>query len=209
MKNLTLINHPLVSHWITVLRNKDTRPAHFRRAMANVTRHVFYEASKTLPLQTAPVQTPIEETTGEYINTNLVLVPILRAGQGMVDPILEELPDAQVGYLGMYRDEESLNPVSYYFRLPEISNSSHIFVIDPMLATGGSSSLALSHVKQKTDVKKLEFLCIIAAPEGVKRLNEEHPDVHIYTAALDEKLNDQAFIVPGLGDAGDRQYNTT
>lgn len=209
MKNLTLINHPLVSHWITVLRNRETNPAQFRRAMANVTRHVFYEASKTLPLRSESVETPLAGTTGELIDTQLVLVPILRAGQGMVDPILEELPDARVGYLGMYRDEESLNPVSYYFRLPDISDSPHIFVIDPMLATGGSSSLALSHVKKKTDVENLEFLCIIAAPEGVKRLNEEHPDVHIYTAALDEKLNDQAFIVPGLGDAGDRQYNTT
>lgn len=208
MDNLTLIEHPLISHWITVLRDKTTKPADFRRAMANVTRHLFIRASQDLPATDVNVETPLAETSGSVIDTEIVLVPILRAGQGMVDPILEAVPNALVGYLGMYRDEESLHPVSYYFRLPEISDDSHIFVIDPMLATGGSSSLALSHVKEKTDTDNITFLCIISAPEGVERLNNEHPDVHIYTSALDDRLNDDAFIVPGLGDAGDRQYNT-
>ncbi|MCF7804114.1 MAG: uracil phosphoribosyltransferase [Candidatus Marinimicrobia bacterium] len=208
MTNLTLVEHPLISHWITVLRNKQTRPADFRRAMANVTRHLFFHATEDLPATDVTVETPLASTGGQLIDTEIVLVPILRAGQGMVDPILETVPDALVGYLGMYRDEESLDPVSYYFRLPDISDDSHIFVIDPMLATGGSSSLALTHVKKQTDSTNVTFLCIIAAPEGVERLNDEHPDIHIYTSALDEKLNDDAFIVPGLGDAGDRQYNT-
>ena len=208
MDNLTLVEHPLVSHWITVLRDKTTKPADFRRAMANVTRHLFIRASEDLPATQVTVETPLAKTTGAIIDTEIVLVPILRAGQGMVDPILEAVPNALVGYLGMYRDEQSLDPVSYYFRLPEISDDSHIFVIDPMLATGGSSSLALSHVKEKTNSHNITFLCIISAPEGVKRLNNEHPDVHIYTSALDKRLNDDAFIVPGLGDAGDRQYNT-
>ncbi len=208
MDNLTVVKHPLISHWITVLRNKTTKPQDFRAAMDNVTQHLFIEASQSLPLSEIKVETPLATTTGETIASQVVLVPILRAGQGMVDPILRQVPNALVGYLGMYRDEESFSPVSYYFKLPEIENRAHIFVIDPMLATGGSSSLALTHVKKKTNSEHITFLCIIAAPEGVQRLNKEHPDVHIYTTTLDERLNEHAFIVPGLGDAGDRQYNT-
>lgn len=209
MHNLTVIETPLSAHWVTVLRDRETKPPQFRQAMANVTRYVFTEAARDIPLREITVRTPLQETTGTVIDTQVVLVPILRAGQGMVDPILEYLPDARVGYLGMYRDEQSLNPVSYYFRLPEIENNSQIYVIDPMLATGGSASLALKLVKEQTRSEYIKFLCIIAAPEGIKRLNDDHPHVRIYTAVLDEQLNEDAFIVPGLGDAGDRQYNTT
>jgi len=208
MNNFTLVKHPLISHWITVLRDKTTKPSNFRTAMDNVTQYLFIEASQQLPVHDIDVETPLAMTTGEELDTQVVLVPILRAGQGMVDPILRQVPNARVGYLGMYRDEESFSPVSYYFKLPEIEDRAHIFVIDPMLATGGSSSLALTHVKKKTNSEHITFLCIIAAPEGVERLNKEHPDVHILTTALDERLNENAFIVPGLGDAGDRQYNT-
>jgi len=208
MNNFTLVKHPLISHWITVLRNKTTKPSNFRTAMDNVTQYLFIEASQQLPVHDIDVETPLAMTKGVELDTQVVLVPILRAGQGMVDPILRQVPNARVGYLGMYRDEESFSPVSYYFKLPDIEDRAHIFVIDPMLATGGSSSLALTHVKKKTNSEHITFLCIIAAPEGVERLNKEHPDVHIYTTALDERLNEHAFIVPGLGDAGDRQYNT-
>jgi len=208
MNNLTIVEHPLISHWISVMRNKNTVPADFRTAMDNVTQYLFIEASQYLPVRSVDVETPLAHTEGSWLDTQVVLVPILRAGQGMVDPILRQVPNARVGYLGMYRDEESFKPVSYYFKLPDIEDKAHIFVIDPMLATGGSSSLALTHVKKKTNSTEIVFLCIIAAPEGVERLNKEHPDVHIYTTALDEKLNENAFIVPGLGDAGDRQYNT-
>lgn len=208
MNNFTLVKHPLISHWITVLRDKTTKPSNFRTAMDNVTQYLFIEASQQLPVHDIDVETPLAMTKGEELDTQVVLVPILRAGQGMVDPILRQVPNARVGYLGMYRDEESFSPVSYYFKLPDIEDRAHIFVIDPMLATGGSSSLALTHVKKKTNSEHITFLCIIAAPEGVERLNKEHPDVHIFTTALDERLNEHAFIVPGLGDAGDRQYNT-
>jgi len=208
MKNFTLVEHPIISHWITVLRDKQTLPADFRKAMSNVTRYVFAEAAKNLPLKEISVNTPIAATQGFSLKKQLVLVPILRAGQGMVDPILDEVPNALVGYLGMYRDEQKHTPVSYYFKLPDIDDNSCIFVIDPMLATGGSASLALRHIKEKTRSKEISFLCIIAAPEGIKKINTEHPDVQIYCSALDKKLNENAFIVPGLGDAGDRQYNT-
>ena len=208
MSNVFVMDHPLIQHKIGVLRRKETGPKEFRELVSEIAMLMSYEATRNLPLEEIEIETPIAKTTVKQIEgRHLGIVPILRAGLGMVDALLTLVPTAKVGHIGLYRDPESLQPVEYYCKLPSDVSERDIFVLDPMLATGGSAIAAIDFLKEK-GVHKLHFLCIIAAPEGVKALKEAHPDVPIYVGALDEKLNDHAYIVPGLGDAGDRLFGT-
>ncbi len=205
--NVTLIKHPVIARDLTILRNKHTPIAQFRQAMKRIATVLAYNALKELPLRSFSVETPIKETTGYDIDQNIVVVPILRAGLGLVEALLQFIPNANVGHLGMYRDEESLEPVDYYSNTPEGLAEAMVLVVDPMLATGGSADDALSHLKNK-GAQHLRFISLISAPEGIQHLQKEHPEVRIITSAIDEKLNKDAFIVPGLGDAGDRYFGT-
>ncbi|MDO4764766.1 MAG: uracil phosphoribosyltransferase [Eubacteriales bacterium] len=208
MTNVFVMDHPLIQHKIGVLRRKETGPKEFRELISEIAMLMSYEATRNLPLEEIEIETPIAKTTVKQIEgRHLGIVPILRAGLGMVDALLTLVPTAKVGHIGLYRDPESLQPVEYYCKLPSDVSERDMFVLDPMLATGGSAIAAIDFLKAK-GVHKLHFLCIIAAPEGVKALTEAHPDVPIYIGALDEKLNDHAYIVPGLGDAGDRLFGT-
>ncbi len=204
---VTLITHPVIARDLTILRDENTAIAQFRQAMKRIAFILAYNALKELPLRSFKVRTPIEETTGYDIDQNIVVVPILRAGLSLIEALLQFIPNAGVGHLGMYRDEESLQPVDYYSNTPEGLTEAMVLVVDPMLATGGSADDALSHLKNK-GAQHLRFISLISAPEGVRHLQNEHPDVQIITSAIDEKLNDDAFIVPGLGDAGDRYFGT-
>ncbi len=207
MDKVQEIDHPVVKSYLSVLRDKDSRTAPFRRAMATIGNILAYHALSDLPLETFEVETPIQTTTGYRPAKDVIVVPILRAGLSLVDGIIEFIPDAKVGHVGVYRDEETHEPVNYYDNLPPGISQGYTLVVDPMLATGGSGSHAIDYLKQSgaTDIR---FVCLIAAPEGIRRLQEDHPDVPIITAAIDEKLNSDAFIVPGLGDAGDRYFGT-
>jgi len=199
--------HPLLLHRLAQLRDRTTGPRVFRQLIREMSQMLFYEASEDLRLSTFTVETPIAECTGHQIAETLGLVPILRAGLGMAEAILEMVPAAQVWHLGLYRDHKTLRPVTYYNKLPASPNIEQAFVVDPMLATGGSAVAALDILKE-WGLKRLKFLGIIAAPEGVQALQAVHPDVPIYLAALDSHLNEHKYIVPGLGDAGDRQFGT-
>ena len=206
MSNVFVMDHPLIQHKIGILRRKETGPKEFRELVSEIAMLMSYEATRNLPLEEIEIETPIARTTVKQIEgRHLGIVPILRAGLGMADALLTLVPTAKVGHIGLYRDPQSLKPVEYYCKLPSDVSERDMFVLDPMLATGGSAIAAIDFLKQK-GVTKLHFLCIIAAPEGVKALREAHPDVAVYIGALDEKLNDHAYIVPGLGDAGDRLY---
>lgn len=208
MDNLHVIDHPLVSSTLTKMRRATTDSGEFRRCMHRISALLIYEASRDLPLHEATVQTPVAEAMLPVLDDlPLTVVPILRAGIGMLDGVLSMIPQASVGVIGMERDEDSFVPREYYCKLPRGVESSRVYVIDPMLATGGSATDAISSLKSHgcTD---LRFVCIVAAPEGVRALSEAHPDVPIYTAAVDEGLNERAYIVPGLGDAGDRVFGT-
>ncbi|AVM67982.1 uracil phosphoribosyltransferase [Lachnospiraceae bacterium oral taxon 500] len=208
MSNVFVMDHPLIQHKIGILRRKETGPKEFRELVSEIAMLMSYEATRNLPLEEIEIETPIAKTTVKQIEgRHLGIVPILRAGLGMADALLTLVPTAKVGHIGLYRDPQSLKPVEYYCKLPSDVSERDMFVLDPMLATGGSAIAAIDFLKQK-GVTKLHFLCIIAAPEGVKELREAHPDVAIYIGALDEKLNDHAYIVPGLGDAGDRLFGT-
>ncbi len=208
MSNVFVMDHPLIQHKIGILRRKETGPKEFRELVSEIAMLMSYEATRNLPLEEIEIETPIAKTTVKQIEgRHLGIVPILRAGLGMADALLTLVPTAKVGHIGLYRDPESLKPVEYYCKLPSDVSERDMFVLDPMLATGGSAIAAIDFLKQK-GVTKLHFLCIIAAPEGVRELREAHPDVAIYIGALDEKLNDHAYIVPGLGDAGDRLFGT-
>lgn len=208
MSNVFVMDHPLIQHKIGVLRRKETGPKEFRELVSEIAMLMSYEATRNLPLEEIEIETPIAKTKVKQIEgRHLGIVPILRAGLGMTDALLTLVPTAKVGHIGLYRDPQSLKPVEYYCKLPSDVSERDMFVLDPMLATGGSAIAAIDFLKQK-GVTKLHFLCIIAAPEGVKALREAHPDVAIYIGALDEKLNDHAYIVPGLGDAGDRLFGT-
>ena len=208
MSNVFVMDHPLIQHKIGVLRRKETGPKEFRELVSEIAMLMSYEATRNLPLEESEIETPIAKTKVKQIEgRHLGIVPILRAGLGMTDALLTLVPTAKVGHIGLYRDPQSLKPVEYYCKLPSDVSERDMFVLDPMLATGGSAIAAIDFLKQK-GVTKLHFLCIIAAPEGVKALREAHPDVAIYIGALDEKLNDHAYIVPGLGDAGDRLFGT-
>jgi|UniRef100_A0A7C3WQQ5 uracil phosphoribosyltransferase len=203
-----LVDHPLVQHKLTRLRDKNTQPKEFRELLSEISSLMLYEVTRDLPLKEVEVETPLGKAKGKVLNNkDLAIVPILRAGLVMAEGMLQILPSAKVGHIGLYRDPNTLQPVQYYTKLPEDINEREVIVVDPMLATGGSAIAAISILKSK-EVKNIKFVCIIAAPEGIKAFQEVHPDVEIYTAAVDEYLNDHGYIVPGLGDAGDRLFGT-
>jgi uracil phosphoribosyltransferase len=199
--------HPLIQHKLTLLRRTVTEPKKFRELVREIAQLLVYEATLDLPLRPLEIETPLAKLMAQEIAARIGLVPILRAGLGMVDPILELLPTARVWHLGLYRDHDTLEPVTYYNKLPPEANIDLCLVLDPMLATGGSAIAAVDILK-RWGAKRIKFLGLIAAPEGVQALSSAHPDVPIHLAALDEKLNDIGYILPGLGDAGDRQFGT-
>lgn len=206
--NLTVVNHPLVQHKLTLMRKKDTSTAVFRQLLREISQLLAYEITRDLPVTTTTVETPLVEMEAPTLKgKKLALVSILRAGNGLLDGVLELIPSARVGFVGLYRDEETLRPVQYYFKVPTELGDRRVIAVDPMLATGNSSAAAIDLLKGAgaTDIR---FLCLLAAPEGVARMAEAHPDVPIVTAALDERLNDKGYILPGLGDAGDRMFGT-
>ncbi|MCU6748681.1 MULTISPECIES: uracil phosphoribosyltransferase [Lachnospiraceae] len=208
MSKIHVMEHPLIQHKISYIRREDVGTKEFREVIGEIAGLMCYEATRDLKLADVKIKTPITETWGkELTGKKLAVVPILRAGLGMVDGMLSLIPTAKVGHIGLYRDPETFQPVEYYCKLPADCEEREVFVVDPMLATGGSSTAAIQMLKEK-GVKHIRFMCIIAAPEGVKKMQEEHPDVDLYIGALDEKLNDHAYIVPGLGDAGDRIFGT-
>ena len=202
------LNHPLIKHKISILRDKKTTTKEFRELIGEISMILCYEAFKNAPLEEKEVETPIAKTKGYILNENkYAFVPILRAGMGMVDGVLSVIPGAKIGHIGLYRNEETLEPVEYYFKVPDGIEDKEVILLDPMLATGGSGIDAISQIKAR-GVKKIKFLSIIAAPEGLEKMKEAHPDVQIYCATIDEHLNENGYIVPGLGDAGDRIYGT-
>ena len=205
--SLTVIDHPLIKCDLTVLRNRETPHGVFRSTVARMSSQLMYEASRTLLLHEQPVQTPLEETTGYALQKPVCVVSILRAGLGMVDGALPLFPDAYQGHLGMYRDEETHQPVPYYVSLPEELHTMHVFLLDPMLATGGSAVEAIQQLRN-AGARHITFVCLIAAQHGVDTISNRFSDVPIFTAALDRELNEHAFICPGLGDAGDRTFGT-
>ena len=203
-----ILNHPLVTHKLSILRNKNTGTKEFREIISEISTLLCYEATKDAVLEKRIIETPLEKYETESLNEDkYAFVPILRAGMSMVDGIIKVIPNAKIGHIGLYRNEETLEPVEYYYKMPDKIENREVFVLDPMLATGGSAIATINRLK-KDGVKKIKFLCIIAAPEGIKAMQEKHPDVQIYCAAIDEKLNEHAYIIPGLGDAGDRIFGT-
>ena len=206
--NVTVFDHPLITHKISILRDEQTGSKQFRELIEEIAMLMGFEAMRDLPLKTVQVKTPITTANVKMLEgEKLALVPILRAGLGMVDGILALVPFAKVGHIGLYRDEETLEPHEYYCKLPADIANRHGIILDPMLATGGSGSAAVDFIK-KRGCKNIKFMSIIAAPEGIKRLTEDHPDIQLYCGCLDEKLNENGYIVPGLGDAGDRIFGT-
>lgn len=209
MKNQVFImNHPLIQHKISLLRDKATGVKEFREMISEITMLMCYEATRDLPLKEVEIETPLAVAKTKILaGRKIAFIPILRAGIGMVDGVMELIPAAKIGHIGLYRDPETLRPVKYYSKLPSDIDDRDVIVLDPMLATGGTAVDAIDIIK-KEKPKSIKFMCIIAAPEGVSLLTEKHPDVQVYCAAMDEKLNDHGYIVPGLGDAGDRIFGT-
>ena len=208
MANVYIMDHPLIQHKIGLIRRKDTGTKDFRQTISEIAMLICYEATRELKLADVEIETPICQTTvKELSGKKMAIVPILRAGLGMVDGMLNLIPAAKVGHIGLYRDPETLKPVEYYCKLPADCAEREVFVVDPMLATGGSSVAAIRMLKEK-GCRNIHFMCIIAAPEGIRAMKEAHPDVDVYVGALDERLNDHGYIVPGLGDAGDRIFGT-
>ena len=208
MGKVNVLNHPVIKHKISILRDKNTGANEFRSLVTEIAMILAYEATEDLSLEEFEMETPIAKTTGYRLaGKKQAIVPILRAGLGMVDGVLEVLPAAKIGHIGMYRNEETLKPVEYYCKLPKDIGNRDILVVDPMVATGGSVNDAIERLKER-GCKSIKLLCIIAAPEGIKAIQEKHGDVDIYVAQLDEKLNENGYIVPGLGDAGDRLFGT-
>lgn len=208
MSNVHVMDHPLIQHKITCIRREDLGSKDFRTIIGEISAFMCYEATRDLKLQDVKIKTPICEMVGKELSgKKMAVVPILRAGIGMVDGILNMIPAAKVGHIGLYRDPETFEPVEYFCKLPMDCEEREVFVVDPMLATGGSCSAAIQMLKDK-GVKNIRFMCIIAAPEGVERMQKEHPDVDLYIGALDDHLNEHKYIVPGLGDAGDRIFGT-
>jgi uracil phosphoribosyltransferase len=206
--NLTITDHPLIRHKLSVLRNRTTSKKTFRELVDEISMLMGYEATKDLPLEDVPLQTPLEAMTGQKVSgKKLTLVPILRAGLGMVEGLLRLMPSVRVGHIGLYRDHETLQPVSYYFKIPPHPEERDFIVLDPMLATGGSASAAVTLLKRE-GAARVRLMSLVAAPEGVQRMLNDHPDVQIYLAALDRELNSMGYILPGLGDAGDRLFGT-
>lgn len=208
MSKVVVMEHPLIKHKIGIIRRKETSSKEFREMIKEIAMLICYEATRELPLKSIDIETPITKMSAqELAGKKMAIVPILRAGLGMVDGMLAMIPAAKVGHIGLYRDPETLEPVEYYCKMPSDIASREIFVTDPMLATGGSATAAITMLKQK-GAKKIHFMCIIAAPEGVARMQSEHPDVDMFIGALDDHLNNHGYIVPGLGDAGDRIFGT-
>mgnify|MGYP001235121324 CR=1 FL=1 len=207
MKNLTITENPLVLRDLTILRKKGTDTTEFRNALRRIAYTLAIEISKKFKLAEMDVETPLEITTGYYLSKSIVLVPVLRAGLSLVNSFLEMMPDARVGHIGLRRDEDTLQPIDYYYKTPKNLESSVVILLDPMLATGGSASAAITYLKEK-GAKDVLLSTLICAPEGVERVYGDHPDVLIYTAALDRQLNENGYILPGLGDAGDRTFGT-
>ncbi len=207
-EHLTVVNHPLVQHKLTIMRDKETSTAGFRRLLKEISLLLAYEVTRELEMTTTRIETPLEPMDAPTLDgKKLALISILRAGNGLLDGILELIPAARVGFVGLYRDPETLQPVQYYCKLPDHLDERICIVVDPMLATGNSSAAAVDLLK-KAGARNIRFLCLLAAPEGVARMKEAHPDVPIVTAALDSHLNDHGYFVPGLGDAGDRMFGT-
>lgn len=208
MIKVNILDHPLIQHKLTQIRQKDTPTTQFRQMINEIGVLMVYEITRDLPLEQVEIETPVATTKANVIaGKKMVVVPILRAGLGMVDGILKMIPSARIGHIGIFRDEETLQPVEYFAKFPDELDQRDIFIVDPMLATGGSAIAAINSIKQR-GAKNIKLVCLVGAPEGVKAVNEAHPDVTIYLASLDEKLNDKGYIVPGLGDAGDRIFGT-
>ncbi len=206
--NLTVLDHPLIQHKVTLLRDKGTSTRDFKQLVNEIAMLMAFEVTKDLPTEPVSIETPLERMEGRQVaGKKLTLVPILRAGLGMVDGIAQLIPSARVGHIGLYRDHDTLQPVDYYFKIPGGEDARDFFVLDPMLATGGSAVAAVSALKQ-AGARRIRFLCLVAAPEGVKRMLDAHPDVPVFAAALDRELNTDGYILPGLGDAGDRLFGT-
>ena len=206
-KNLSILDHPLIQQKLYYIRSKKSNNLSFRNMLDEVAALMVYEVTRDLPVMEREVETPLEKTKAYVLARNVTLVPILRAGMAMCDGILKIIPHARVGHIGLYRDKETLKPVEYYAKYPDDIAESEVIIIDPMLATGGTAVAAVDYLK-KLGVISMKFVCLVAAPEGVKLMEENHPDLKIYTAALDRELNDHGYILPGLGDAGDRIYGT-
>ncbi len=207
-EKLLIMDHPLIQHKLSILRDVNTGTKEFKELVDEIATLIAYEATRELPLEDVEVVTPLTKTTTKMLaGKKLAVVPILRAGLGMVSGMLNLIPAAKIGHIGLYRDPETLEPVEYYCKLPSDIAERQIFLVDPMLATGGSASAAIGFLKNRGS-KNIKFMCILAAPEGIERIQKDHPDVEIYCAAVDEKLNDHGYIFPGLGDAGDRLFGT-
>lgn len=208
LDHLTVVTHPLVQHKLTLMRDKNTSTAVFRQLLREISQLLAYEVTRELDMTTRKVQTPMMEMDAPVLaGKKLALISILRAGNGLLDGVLELIPSARVGFVGLYRDEETLEPVQYYFKVPEGLDDRLVIAVDPMLATGNSSAAAIDLLKE-AGATNIRFLCLLASPEGVARMKEAHPDVPIVTAALDDSLNEKGYIIPGLGDAGDRMFGT-
>ena len=206
--NLIVVSHPLIQHKLAVLRQRDTSKKTFRALVDEIAMLMGYEATKDLPLEPVTIETPLERTDAFMVSgKKLTLVPVLRAGLGMVEGMLRLMPSVRVGHIGLYRDHDTLLPVDYYFKIPPDAEARDFIVLDPMLATGGSAAAAV-HSLKRSGAGRVRLVCLVAAPEGVQRMLDEHPEVQVYTAALDRQLNDQGYILPGLGDAGDRLFGT-
>ncbi len=206
--NLTVLGHPLIQHKLTLLRDRSTSTRDFKQLVNEIAMLMAYEVTKDLATEPVDIETPLERMTGQQVaGKKLTLVPILRAGLGMVEGIAQLIPSARVGHIGMYRDHDSLQPVDYYFKIPGGEEERDFIILDPMLATGGSAVAAVTALR-RAGARRIRFLCIVSAPEGVKRLLDAHSDVPVYTAALDRQLNEKGYILPGLGDAGDRLFGT-
>ena len=208
MSKVCVFDHPLIQHKLSIMRDKNTSVKEFRELVSEIAMLMCYEATRDLPLEPVEIETPVAKATVNRIaGKKLAIVPILRAGLGMVDGMVSMMPNAKVGHIGLFRDPETLEPVKYYYKMPPDIEERDVIVVDPMLATGGSASAAIQFLKDD-GVKHIKLMCIIGAPEGVQRMQEDHPDVDIFVAALDERLNEHGYIVPGLGDAGDRIFGT-
>lgn len=206
--NEFVLNHPLITHKLAVLRDINTGTKEFRELITEISTFLAYEATRDAELEKVTIKTPLEQLkTGMLNEDNYAIVPILRAGLGMLDGIINVIPNAKVGHIGLYRDEETLKPVEYYYKMPKGIENREVLIIDPMLATGGSSSAAINRLK-KDGVSRIKLLCIVATPQGIRYIEEHHPEVRIFCAVIDRELNDDAYILPGLGDAGDRIYGT-
>jgi uracil phosphoribosyltransferase len=206
-KNFILIEHPLIKRDVTILRNVETNPEKFRAAVQRISNIIAVQISKNFGLSEKEISTPLENTTGYFLAHDIALVPVLRAGLGMVNGFLEIIPEAKVGHIGLQRNEETLQPIEYYYKVPKNIESAIVVLLDPMLATGGSACEAINYLKKRGAVN-INFACLVAAPEGISKLEQNHPEVKIFAAALDRELNEKGYILPGLGDAGDRTFGT-